>query len=64
MAAWKNYVAAMWNQFDEAEKRDMHGRLIGMAREVAEAAGGFLGLGRKISAPEQAVLDSLEKAMR
>jgi len=63
MAAWTKYVASMWNRFDETEKRDMHGRLIGMAREVAEAAGGFLGLGRKISAPEQAVLDTLEKTL-
>lgn len=63
IAAWKSYVAAMWTRFDEAEKREMHGRLIGMARDVAEAAGGFLGLGRKISPPEQAVLDNLEKTL-
>jgi hypothetical protein len=63
MAAWKRYVAAMWTRFDADEKREMHGRLIGMAREVAESAGGFLGLGRKVSAPEQAVLDTLEKSL-
>lgn len=63
MAAWKKYVAAMWSRFDDAEKREMHGRLLGMARDVAQAAGGFLGLGSKISAPEQAVLDNLEKTL-
>ena len=62
MNAWKNYVTAMWSRFEETEKREMHGRLIGMARDVAQAAGGFLGVG-KISPPEQAVLDHLEKTL-
>jgi hypothetical protein len=36
--------------------------LLGRARGVAEAAGGFLGLGKRISSAEQAVLTELEQA--
>jgi len=63
MDAWKRYVAGMWSKFDPAEKKAMHDRLVSMARDVAKAAGGFLGLGSKISAPEQAVLDEMEKVL-
>ena len=41
-----------------ALKRD----LLGRARSVAEAAGGFLGFGSKVSQSEQAILDELEQA--
>ena len=36
--------------------------LLGRARAVAEAAGGLLGFGNKVSKSEQAVLDDLEEA--
>ena len=38
--------------------------VIGRVRQVASAAGGFLGLGRRISAAEQEVLDRLEQSFR
>jgi hypothetical protein len=37
--------------------------MMNLARGVAKAAGGFLGLGSKISAAEQAVLDDLDQAL-
>jgi hypothetical protein len=63
METWKKYVAAMWAKFEPAERKAMHDKLTGMAREVAKAAGGFLGIGPKISAAEQRVLDELDKAL-
>ncbi len=61
--AWKRYVKAIWGSFDEKERRGMRERMVGMARDVAEAAGGFLGLGSKISREEKVVLDELEAAL-
>jgi hypothetical protein len=43
------------------EKRALRDELLGRARQVAEATGGFLGLGNKISPEEQVVLDELAK---
>src|SRR5262245_55800374 len=62
METWKTYVGAIWSSFDDKERHAMHDRLIGMARDVAKAAGGFLGV-HKISHAEQTVLDELEKAL-
>ena len=42
----------------------MQNNLTVLARGVAEAAGGFLGLTSKISDDEQAVLDELDGALR
>ena len=58
MAAWKGYVAAL----PADAKAMIKGDVLGRARTVAEAAGGFLNLGRKISSAEQAVLTELEAA--
>lgn len=61
--AWKRYVASIWPRLTEAERADMRERVLGRARQVAEAAGGFLGLGRKISKAEEQVLDKLALAL-
>jgi hypothetical protein len=37
-------------------------RILGYARDVAQASGGFLGMGPKISAVENEVLQRLERA--
>jgi hypothetical protein len=60
--AWRQYAAAVGEAL-EPERRDALKRaVLGQTRAVAEAAGGFLGLGSKISDAEQAVLDELEWA--
>jgi hypothetical protein len=61
--AWKRFVPALWGLLGEAERRAIHARMIDLARGVAEAAGGFLGLGSKISPAERAVLDDLERSL-
>jgi hypothetical protein len=61
MDVWRDYVNALAEKVGGEEKEKLQSQLLGRARAVAEAAGGFLGLG-KISAKEQAVLEQLEKA--
>ncbi|OLE65625.1 MAG: hypothetical protein AUG03_03805 [Acidobacteria bacterium 13_1_20CM_2_68_14] len=64
LEAWTRYVRAIWGSLGEAERRAVHSRMIELARGVAEAAGGFLGLGSKVSPAERAVLEELERALR
>ena len=62
LALWKNYIRKVWGRFSVDEQWQMRQNLLQGARDVASAAGGFLGLA-KISAAEQAVLDDLEKVV-
>ncbi len=64
LEAWTRYVRAIWGSLGEAERRAVHSRMIELARGVAEAAGGFLGLGSKVSPAERAVLEEMERALR
>jgi hypothetical protein len=58
---WKGYVAAWAPSLSGSARQALKVDLLGRARAVAEAAGGLLGLGRKISQAEQAVLNELEQ---
>jgi len=60
---WKSEVQRVWNRFTTDEQLQMRHRLLGAAREVAEAAGSFLGLTSGISAREDAVLQELERVV-
>ncbi len=62
MDAWKKYTRGIWEQLTKEEQVLMRVNLVGRAREVAEAAGGFLGIS-SISAQEEAVLKELEKVL-
>jgi tellurite resistance protein len=64
LEVWKRYVRALRDSLDETERIAIQSRVIDLARGVAEAAGGFLGLGSRISPAERAVLDELEQALR
>jgi hypothetical protein len=57
---WKKEVKRIWNRFTPEEQWQMRQNTLGAARGVAEAAGGFLGLIRKVSAKEDALLGELE----
>jgi len=61
--AWKGYAAAMLADLSPEAAGVMRGKLLEGAREVATAAGGFLGIG-SISDEERAVLVSLEQALQ
>jgi hypothetical protein len=62
--AWSKYMAGFWPQLTAHEQGELRERMRRITRGVAEAAGGFLGLGSKISAAEQAVLDEIEAALK
>lgn len=59
---WKGYVATLSQTLSEPAKKALKEDLLGRARTVAEAAGGLLGFGNKVSKSEEAVLDDLEQA--
>jgi len=44
MDAWKKYARGIYEQLTEEERILMRVSIVGRAREVAEAAGGLLGL--------------------
>ncbi len=60
--AWYAWARELSQKLDAAERRKLREGLVRRARAVAEASGGILGLGRKVSPNEQAVLDAIEKA--
>ena len=62
--AWKQYMAAIWPSLAAPEQDELREHIVGLARGVAEAAGGFLGLGFKVSAAEAAVLKETEAALK
>jgi hypothetical protein len=60
--SWSSYVKGLCERLDEAGRSALKTEILGRAEAVAEAAGGFLGLGSKISKEEQEALDRLERA--
>ena len=59
---WKSYTRALAGTLDASARDRLKADLLGRARAVAEATGGFMGLGARVSAGEKAVLDDLERA--
>jgi hypothetical protein len=62
-AAWQSYIGAIASKLTPDAKRRLSAELLARARTVAEAAGGFLGLGQKVSAAEERVLRELHDAI-
>ncbi len=62
LTVWKSYVATLSETLGETGKVALKEDLLGRARGVAEAAGGLLGFGNKVSRSEQAVLDEMGQA--
>ena len=62
LANWKDYIDALSVTLSHQAKHALKSELMGRARVVAAAAGGFLGIGQKISSAERAVLEELERA--
>jgi hypothetical protein len=60
--AWRDYAHAMAAKLPADARAAMERETIGRARRIAEAAGGFLGLGNRVSAAEQSVLARLSAA--
>ncbi len=60
--AWANYVKALVEGMKPDDKTLLKSELLGKARAVAEASGGILGMGSKISKAESDALRKLEAA--
>jgi hypothetical protein len=61
MDLWKSYTKVLMSELTSDARDRIRQTVMGHARAVAEAAGGFLGLGR-ISSQEERVLQVLEAA--
>lgn len=59
---WANYVKALLPLMQAADREHLKQSVLGRARVVAEASGGFMGIAFVISEAEKATLRELEKA--
>lgn len=59
---WRGYVQALIETLSGNERRNFRESVLKRAQTVAAVTGGVLGLGNKISASEQRVLDELASA--
>ena len=62
LAAWTDYVRAISPAMSDGAKQQLKSNLLGRARQVADAAGGILNVGMRISPAEKDVLARLDKA--
>ncbi len=60
--SWSLYVTGLRNVLAPEDFAALRKNVLGRAREVASAAGGFLGVGKKISDQEEKELQKLERA--
>ena len=60
LSMWKSYMRRIWPRFTADEQWEARQFLLQATREVAEAAGGFLGLTSKVSAEERKLLEEFE----
>jgi hypothetical protein len=61
--AWQSYIKALAGQLNDEQNRLLKNQIVGFAKMVAAAAGGFLGIGR-VSASEEKVLERIEVAFK
>lgn len=60
--AWVAYMQGFCERLSPEERTRLKDDVLGRARAVAEASGGFLGLGNRVSPAEADVLAALERA--
>ncbi len=61
-AAWRAYASGLAESLGAEQCSAIRAEVLGKAREVAESAGGILGMGNKISSVEEQVMAELEQA--
>ena len=59
--AWEAYIKALTGQLNDEQNKLLKNQIVGFAKMVAAAAGGFLGIG-KVSASEEKVLHRIDAA--
>jgi len=62
LEAWEHYIRGLCEKLSPEEVRLLKDDLLGQARSIAQASGGFLGFGNKVSAEEEAMLKKLARA--
>lgn len=62
LECWGEYIIGVCSVLSSGQRDALQREILGRARAVAEATGGLLGLGRRISSGEAVVLAELEKA--
>lgn len=62
LEVWGAFIVGLCAELGEHERESLKKQILGRARSVAEATGGFLGLGSKISNEEEIILAELAKA--
>jgi hypothetical protein len=62
LEVWGTFIVGLCAELGERERESLKQQILGRARSVAEATGGFLGLGNKISSEEEIILAELAKA--
>lgn len=62
LTAWKTYVSTLVKQLPPAAVEASRTQMLSWVTNVAEAAGGILGFGNKISTMEQATIHELSRA--
>ena len=63
MDAWKHYASTLSSSLDADRMASLKQGILAQTNAVAEAAGGFLGFGDKVSDAERKVLEQLEWAL-
>jgi len=64
LAAWRDYIGALCEEMLPEDRKALKREVLSRARTVAEAAGGFLGLGGRVSREEEQVYGILETAFK
>ncbi len=62
LEVWGAFIVGLCAELGEHERESLKEQILGRARSVAEATGGFLGLGSRISNEEEVILAELAKA--
>ena len=62
LEVWGTFIIGLCAELGESERESLKKQILGRARSVAEATGGFLGLGSKVSSEEEVILAELAKA--
>jgi hypothetical protein len=62
LEAWGAFIVGLCAELGESERESLKNQILGRARSVAKATGGFLGFGGRISNEEEVILAELAKA--
>ena len=63
LSSWKTYINGLKKALDDVAFGQLRLSVLERATYVAESAGGFLGLGRKISDSEKAVIEEMSNSL-